>query len=190
MQAIFESIREACSKSVWSRGVELVREKAVTREGTSGEGLTFRVSTRGGMVSPQAILYVEDEDWECTCRSHDDPCEHVAAAVIALRQAHTSGKALPEAGVTKGRIRYLFVVDRQELRLEREIVNAAGAQKLTGTLDAIAKGRIRGPAFVATPSDVEIERLLGPRRMGALPRNSLHKILAHLADLVTTGAEV
>ena len=38
MQALFNAIQEACTKTTWSRGVELVRADAVTSEGTIGDG--------------------------------------------------------------------------------------------------------------------------------------------------------
>ena len=52
--------------------------------------------------------YPEDEDWECTCRGQDDPCEHVAAAVIALRRARKAGESLPRPAGAAARIRYGF----------------------------------------------------------------------------------
>ncbi len=190
MQALFEAIQDACTRTVWSRGVELVRADAVSSEGRSGDGFTFRVATKRGLVSPQVVLYVDDEDWECTCKGQDDPCEHVAAAAIALRKAKRSGEEVPAATEHAGRVRYRFVVDRQELALERDVVARGEATRLTTTLDALAKGRVEGPPIVATPTDVEIERILGPRRMGALPRNSLHRILEMLAGEVDSPTDI
>jgi len=190
MQALFEAIQDASTRATWSRGVELVRADAVSSEGRAGEGFAYRVATKRGLISPQVILYVDDEDWECTCKGNDDPCEHVAAAAIALRKAERSGNAVPEATERAGRIRYRFVVDRQELALERDVVAAGQTSRLTTTLDAIAKGRIGGPPIVATPLDLEVERILGPRRVGALPRNSLHRILEMIARAGDTPVDV
>ncbi len=190
MQALFEAIQESCSRTIWSRGVELVRADAVASEGRSGEGLAFRVATKSGLVSPQVVLYVDDEDWECTCNGPDDPCEHVAAAAIALRKSKRSGDAVPEASEQAGRLRYRFVVDGGQLALERDVVVAGEATRLHATLDALAKGRVAGPPIVATPTDVEIERILGPRRMGALPRNSLHRILEKLAGELDAPVDI
>ena len=95
MKDLFEGVREACSPAVWSRGVELVRSEAVSGEQADEREVTLRVSTRGGMHSPSVTLHLEDQEWECDCSSRDDPCEHVSAAVIALRQARKQGATLP-----------------------------------------------------------------------------------------------
>ena len=91
MQALFEAIRAACSPTIWSRGVELVRAEAVSLEEESPEESTLRVSTRGGMISFVVTLQHAEREWSCECTSPDDPCEHVAAAAIALRRAKCEG---------------------------------------------------------------------------------------------------
>jgi superfamily II DNA or RNA helicase len=190
MQALFNAIQEACTKTTWSRAVELVRADAVTSEGPVGEGLAFRVAVRGGLASYQPVLYLEDEDWECTCPGQDDACEHVAAAAIALRRARRSGSDVPAAGKKAGRIRYRFVIKGNELALVREVVSEGGDERLNTSIDAIAKGRRSGPALVATPLDTGVERLLGPRKGGPLPRNTLHRVLEALADAGDTPVDV
>ena len=96
MQALFETIRSACSPATWSRAVELVRAEAVSLEEESPGETALRVSTRGGMLSFFVTLHPEEREWSCDCTSSDDPCEHVAAAAIALRRAGVEGKPLPD----------------------------------------------------------------------------------------------
>ncbi len=186
MQALFAAIQEACTPGIWSRGVELVRAEAVTGDRSSRSELVFRVATRGGLVSPTVTLYPEDEDWECTCASQDDPCEHVAAAAIAMRQARKAGQSMPKASGKLGRLRYVFTEDAGgQLSFERHIVtgeaDAEQVHVLTSTLDAIAKGRAKGPRFAATKQDMDVELTLGARRRGAIPRDHAAKLLSALA---------
>ena len=186
MQALFSAIQEACSPGVWSRGVELVRGEAVSGDRSSRDELVFRVATKGGLVSPTVTLYPEDEDWECSCASPDDPCEHVAAAAIAMRQARKSGQTVPKAGGRIGRLRYLFSEDEHgQLSFERHIVTGEGEDEkihvLTSTLDAIAKGRVEGPRFAATRQDMDVELTLGARRRGAIPKDHAAKLLSALS---------
>jgi superfamily II DNA or RNA helicase len=191
MQELFEAVKEACTRQVWSRGVELVRAKSVSGEKSTSDEVLLRVSTRQGMVSPLVTLYPVDEDWECTCKSTEDPCEHIAAATIALRQARMAGDELPmpqQGGA--GRLRYRFSDDGSgELLFEREIVGSDSAHTLTSTLDAIASGRVSGPRFLASPQDLTIEHALGSRRRGALPRESIGRLFDALAgcDRVMLG---
>ena len=84
MHSIFEAIQEASTRPVWSRGVQLVRANAVSVAEDLDREITLLVSTRGGLVAPEVTLRPEDEDWECSCSSVDDPCEHIVASVIAV----------------------------------------------------------------------------------------------------------
>ena len=106
MQSIFEAIQEASTRPVWSRGVQLVRANAVSVAEDLDREITLLVSTRGGLVAPEVTLRPEDEDWECSCSSVDDPCEHIVASVIAIRQSEKSGKGLPVQG--EGRLGFQF----------------------------------------------------------------------------------
>ncbi|HKE10688.1 MAG TPA: SWIM zinc finger family protein, partial [Myxococcota bacterium] len=129
MQALFEAIRSACSPAIWSRAVELVRGEAVSLEEESPGEVSLRVSTRGGMLSFVVTLQPGEREWSCDCTSPDDPCEHVAAAAIALRRAQLEGKALPgrtQPGVASprapGRLRYRLAREGSGLALERSVL--------------------------------------------------------------------
>ena len=88
-------MREAAGPAIWSRGVELVRAGAVIGEAEREGEILLRVALRGGVLSHAVSLQPGDVTWECDCRGAYDPCEHVAAAVIALRRARQEGRALP-----------------------------------------------------------------------------------------------
>ena len=188
---LFDAVREACSAASWSRGVELVRADAVLAE-PRGEGpLTLRVATRSGLVSHVVTLRPETGEWDCDCAGRDDACEHVAAAVIARRRAREQGRELKTS--ESGRIGYRLTHAGSALALERVVVTAAGETPLATSLVSIASGRVAGPSFVASPADLEVERVLGTKLRGALSRGVLHLLLAPLsqcADLKLDGRPV
>jgi superfamily II DNA or RNA helicase len=176
-------VREAAGPAVWSRGVELVRAGAVIGEAEREDEIVLRIALRGGILSHAVSLHLADEAWECDCRGTDDPCEHVAAAVIALRRARQEGRALPApAAGGPGRIGYRFTRAPGGLALEREVVAGSSRRPLETTLSAVASGRVEGPSFVATPSDLAAERALGSRLRGLVPREALPRLLAALAE--------
>ena len=186
MQALFEAIREACSRATWSRAVELVRAGAVVGDGTDGEVAILRVSTAGTAVSRTVTLYLEeeDEDWSCDCSTHEEVCVHVAAAAIALRRARQSGEELPKASASVARVHYLFTRAEGGLLFERAIAFEGGRREtLTSTLSAISSGRLKGPAFVASAADVAVDLLLGLNGRGWLPRELMAKLIGALTDL-------
>ncbi|MCC6641999.1 MAG: DEAD/DEAH box helicase [Deltaproteobacteria bacterium] len=181
MQELFEAVREACSRGVWSNGVELARASAVSGESESGDEITLRVAQRGGLVAPAVTLHLRDAEWTCDCASTDDPCVHVAAAVIALRRAREAGAALPSARGAPGRIGYRLSRENGALAIERVVVQGDRESRLPATLAAVASGRVEGPAFLATEADVEIERALGSKLRGAIEPQAMSRVLTALA---------
>ena len=142
------------------------------------------------MLAPLVTLYPEDEDWECSCNAQEDPCEHVTAAVIALKQARAAGQAMPSPTRPTGRLRYRFSEGRdRELAFERQIVSGDEVHPLTQSLSAIAAGKGTGPSFDATPHDFAVDRTLGTARPGSLSRDGMAKLLVALAgsDRVVLG---
>ncbi len=191
MQTLFEAVQEACPRAVWSRGVSLARGEAVSIEERSPESITLRVVTRKGLEAPQVTLHPDDEDWECSCNQPDDPCDHVAAAVIAVRRARQSGDRLPTQGQEKGRIVYALEDREGQLWLTRLIEYQGQRTVLRGSLTAAASGKKTGPPFIATPADISIDRKLSSRPADATSRPNLSSMMDSLAKsaLVTLDGE-
>jgi superfamily II DNA or RNA helicase len=188
---LFDAVREACSPASWSRGVELVRADAVVAEPARAGELALRVATRAGLVSHLVTLREASAEWDCDCAGREDACEHAAAAVIALRRARQRGQDLRASEA--GRIGYRLTRAATGLALERVVVTAGGETPLLTSLVSIASGRVAGPAFVASPADLEVERVLGTKLRGPLARGVLHSLLAPLSacdDVQLDGARV
>ncbi|HEX2879544.1 MAG TPA: DEAD/DEAH box helicase, partial [Polyangiaceae bacterium] len=113
------------------------------------------------VVAPTVILYPQDAEWDCDCESRLAACEHVAAAVIALKRAREGGQALPSAGSSDARIVYRFKQDRGKLNLSRAVARADGSERaIEGSLAGLASKM--GGQFMITPSqdDLAIDRAL------------------------------
>jgi superfamily II DNA or RNA helicase len=193
LDALFAAIRAACSSAIWSQGVELARAGAVQGEREDADAVALRVATRGGLVSPSVHLELDPPDWSCDCASREDVCEHAAAAVIALRQARRSGARLPGSGERAGRIGVRLSRRAGELHFERVVVAGDREELLQSTLAAVTSGRVDGPAFLATAADLAVERALGTRLRGELPRGvwpSLLAALANCGDVTLDGVAV
>jgi superfamily II DNA or RNA helicase len=193
VQALFDAVRAACSPAAWSRGVELVRADAVHGLGEDGAEISLRVSTRGGLLSPTVILMPGDAEWECDCNSHDEVCEHAAAAVIALRRARQAGAALPSTAREAGPIGYRLARAGGALHFERVVVTGDREIPLETTIAALTSGRVDGPGLLANDADIDVERALGSRLRGALPRGvwpGLLKALTRCPDVRLDGEPV
>lgn len=180
MDELFAAVRETASARTWSAGVELSRNQAVVVDSHRDDEIECSVRARTGPRRFQVHLYVEDEDWSCTCSSSEDVCEHVAAAVITLRQASKRGQQ-PNRPADAVRIRYHFLSDGDRLRLERELVNGANQREpLKRTLEAESRER----DVLSRDVDFRIEAALGSRAREVLPRDMLMRVLSELVDEV------
>jgi len=193
VQTLFETVREACSSGAWSRGVELSRSDCVTGERADAKEVAIRISTRGGLVCPLVTLYPAEDEWDCECASQENPCEHVAAAVISLRKTRKDGGQLPDTDKRRGRIGYRFSRQNAGLSLERVVVAGKDSPPLRAALASVASGRVDGPEFIATETDLAVERLLGSHVHGPVPRGfteNLLKALEGATDILLEGRPV
>jgi superfamily II DNA or RNA helicase len=180
VQALFDRVRAAAERSAWSSGVELARADAVTQERSSGGEIVLRVRPNRGLIHPTVLLYADDGEWECDCGDDEDPCAHVAAAVIALRRAQQEGRTLAAAAEAGGAIGYRFTTQPTGLALTRVVVGSGGETPLPVSLAALGSGRAAGPRVSPTQSDVAAELALGAPASGPLPRGVLRGVLAAL----------
>lgn len=182
LTSIYEAVQEECDRSVWSRGVELARGENVQIESRASNEIVLRVVARAGRSAPQVTLHLEDTVWECSCAGADDPCEHVAASVIALRREQKSGAALPEKGERMGRLVYVLRDQGGHLVLERAVEFEGRRTPLPGRLTAVAAGHKSGPEFVTTAADLAIEKALASRPADATSTPALATLLGRLAQ--------
>jgi superfamily II DNA or RNA helicase len=195
MQAVLEAIRKACLPGIWSQGVKLAREGAVSSMAATADELTFRVRAPGHAIALTVTLYVEGPEWTCDCEGKTDPCAHVAAAVIASSQAAERGEPVAAAPVAKvARLVYRLGTRDRLLAVLRVLVHGDGREeRLVDTLaSSIARGR--GPTgFTPTHEDLHVERILGtPVRDVVQPGRvrDLFTAFASDAEVTLDGAPV
>ncbi len=186
----FALVRVDCSPSLWSRGVEaarggLVSIDAVSPHIASPEGeLVLQVRSQQREVIPHRVtLFPEEGSWECTCGGAD-PCEHVAAAVIAVRNDQCAKQeALGVSVPLSVSYRFFRVPGGDTLMFERWLVGGGLPEtRLTSTLREIVGGMQSGrrPSVPHrfTKDDFAIDLALGE---GSAFRGSLRWICEPLS---------
>ena len=179
MNDFFKEIRESCTSETWSNAVQLVRSAQFAARENQGV-ITINVLT-GDPVQPVVTLHPADFDWQCTCSSKEDPCQHVAACVIAIRRATERGEKLPQASNENAKVVYRFEEINDGLHLFRMLSVKGSEEPLLSTLTAITTGRIKGPPIILSPGDLEIDRIVGLEPL--LPLKQAGEILALLSQL-------
>ena len=183
MEELFESIRESCDKTTWSKGVQLARAGSVTGEKQSNDEWILRVLNQDTGVSPTVTLWPSDEDWQCDCREKTDPCRHIAAAIIAIRRAQEQGETLPSAHSGGLKLGYRFKKTEEGLHFERVLISSSGEKKLNLPLTSLTTGRIAGETILATKEDLACEITLGNTRTGILTPKVLAKLCPALSGV-------
>jgi len=183
---LFSAVRQACAPRVWSRGVELARAGAVVGEHRDEDEVVLRVAVTGSPIAPAVTLWLDDSEWECECESRRESCFHVAAAVIAFKQATNAGEELPGPGAQMARVAYRIHRTPEGLAFDRVLIRGEGEEAreypLDDRLTAYSRGRIKGSsALLTTAADMTIEVVLGGLQRGVLPTKVMRVILPHLA---------
>ncbi|MBX3187160.1 MAG: DEAD/DEAH box helicase [Labilithrix sp.] len=191
MQHMTDAVRKACLPAIWSQGVKLAREKAVTLAAEASESeMTLRVRAPGHAIAPTVTLYLEDLEWSCDCGGKVDPCAHVAAAAIAA-QSGELGRA--EAAEKPARLVYRFARRERRLGLERFVVHPDGREERLGATLASGLAKARVPAgLTPTHDDLLVDRILGAPARDIVPLARVGDVFGALADAEVTfdGAKV
>ncbi|MBW2733506.1 MAG: DEAD/DEAH box helicase [Deltaproteobacteria bacterium] len=190
---LFEAIRESCSAGCWSKGVQLARGRSVVMEHQGDDEVVFKVSVAGKAVSPTVSLYLEDEDWSCDCRGREDPCEHVAAAVIASLRAEERGESL-EASRQAGtrRVGYRLSREGEGLVLTRVVVAPTGEQPIKGSVlrPEVVKGARLATSSYDLAVELALKQRLAPGRVVPVSMKALLEALAHCTDISLDGVPI
>jgi superfamily II DNA or RNA helicase len=195
MQAVLEAIRKTCLPGVWSQGVKLARDAAVSGGPATADELTFRVRAPGHAIALTVTLYVNGPEWTCDCDGKTDPCAHVAAAAIAAAQAEERGESLASAPAGKSaRLVYRLGTKDRLLTVVRVLVHGDGREERLADSIASSVARGRTPdGWTPAHEDLHVERILGtPAREVVQPGRirDLFAAFANDAEVTLDGGAV
>lgn len=156
-EALLRTVREVASSAVWNRGVELARQSTISVCGKDDSSL--QLSVAGAYSSTVCTLWPEEENWGCNCGSDEDVCQHVVAAVLAIKNGD-----LKEEGV-KGRqeqagLSYRFYREGGTLAFERWITLGGESRALLTSLDKLDRRLSEELTPFLTKEDRSIEAAL------------------------------
>lgn len=172
---LLDAVRQACPSGLWSQGVKLARQGAVSQESEAAGEIVLRVAISGRAVAPTVVLYPDDGEWECSCSSKYDACAHVAAGVIALSEA---GPGVSDAPV----LAYRFERLGQDLILRRVIANEGKADiELPVSVMTIAAGRGGPKNLNPTQPDLAVDRVLSGMARTEIKLDQVGRIFEQLS---------
>ena len=190
MPKLLETVRKATLPALWSQGVKLARDRAVSRVAQTPTELTLRVRAPGHAIAPTVTLWLEEDEWSCDCGGKVDPCAHVAAATIAFSQGDLDASPTEEAP-KPARLAYRFGSKNRRFVLSRVIVDADGKESALGA--SLSSVIAKGSALSPTHEDLLVDRILGTpaREMVPLARiGDIFEALSAGADVTFQGSAI
>jgi superfamily II DNA or RNA helicase len=179
---LLETTRKAALPGIWSQGVKLARAELVTLERADDEQIVLCVRATNRPVPATVVLYPSDAEWACDCQSRVDPCEHVAAAVIAFSQARQKGETLAAARHTAAVVSYRFSRKGGKLAFERQLLRPdRGAEIIKGSLASLVARGSPGTPIHPTHEDLSVDRIVSHWQPGFLAMDRLPELFAILA---------
>ena len=197
LDTLQRAIRRVTAMPEWKRGENLAKDGAVIGEALGDDEVELKVTTGRGPLALSVSLYPLDEEWDCSCASRASVCEHVVAAILALRQARREGLELPGPSQAVGHVRYHLDEEKDQLVLSRTMEVDGDSTPLRSSLTEAAAGRIPTPPVAISLSDLDVEQVMGPRSLRyprvpvskeRVPR--LLKALASCQDVLLEGVSI
>lgn len=188
MQKLLDDARRACLPGLWSKGVKLARESRVLLEARSPVELVLRVQEPGRPIAPTVCLYPEDGEWSCDCDSAADPCQHVAAAIIATHGGEARGTPLATRPRVSRKLEYHFSTIGGHLALERQVRSDTECRPLGEALTRLIAGQRLPEGLVPTEDDLAIDRILGAMLRGDRLEDRIGRLVRHLTNAMVTYA--
>ena len=173
-------------------GVTAVRMNKVSLNEITATEASFLVSDPQTKLTQSTQLLLEENDWTCDCSEEEDPCSHVAASIIGLKQHNEGEKLLPLTSAVKKTIGYRLTRERGALLFARVLVSETGEAPLLGSLSTLINGPDQA-SIAASQKDLGVEISLTHIRTGALQRNVFAKVLSEmdgLEDVTLDGKKV
>ncbi|MCG8557342.1 MAG: DEAD/DEAH box helicase [Proteobacteria bacterium] len=181
MKALLAAIEHECTPAVWKRAHSVSRSGSLSGRTTHNDELELRVSTRAGMMSPVVVLSPKHQDWSCECPSLEPVCVHVAAAAMALAKALTEGKDPTAWTAPAAKMAYRLERKGRALLLKRLVARGERLKPLVTRLTT-ARRQDRGDAVATCQADFEVELAMSGALAATVPRPSMQRTLAALAQ--------
>lgn len=180
----FQHIQRITKPGLWSKGSTIAKALVVIERQQSESELHFSIQERTKVASPQVQLWPEEEDYFCDCGSDFEPCEHIAACVIAVKNNWVQ-KPKPQGDIRAStrvwNVEYHFsCTEHQELFFERKLFSGQDYktlnQSLVGFAGGLQSGRHEFLNASFTKKDFQVDELLSGHRRGVLPQKVLEKL--------------
>jgi hypothetical protein len=185
MEALLKAARELASAALWSAGVELSRNSELQEvPSLADDERCFRIVQRPKDPVYTVNLSESNEAWQCDCPCEDDPCRHVIAAIIGVRQNRVTTGAVKRSGTPLGSVVHVFTRSHGRLAFTRFLAWEDSRREVIGSLAAAIRALPSGSGgVVVTREEEQVDHVLPSQKSGILDPRTMRMLLAVLARL-------
>lgn len=182
MEKLFATLRELADPATWSAGVELARNGDFHDMGRSPEGdrqLRVGQGVKDSLVS--VSLSEDNEAWQSDCTCGEDPCRHVVAAVLALKQGRV-GTAVRRTSGVAAHVVHALSRDGARLSFTRWFSSGDERREVMGGLaQALERPSPGAPMSMVTESERLIDHVLPNQKRGVFAPKDMRHLLPALS---------
>jgi superfamily II DNA or RNA helicase len=185
MEELLSFARESSEARTWSLAVELARTaQFVEQPSLESDERVFRVIRGPKDSTPMVTLSEANQSWQCDCADAEDPCRHVLATLIAVRQGKVEKGVVRSRGAEVGSVVHSFRREGRFLAFERFVVWGETRERVESSLSAAIERLTKGRGAVAiSKEEGQIDHVLPTRKSGVFDPNTLRLLLKALARL-------
>jgi superfamily II DNA or RNA helicase len=184
MEDLFALARELSDGSVWTKAVTLARHAEITCVGTRDLGEhEYHVRSSNRNQDAIVLLVPVDESWDCDCGGGLDPCEHILATLIAVKQGAVRHGSSSGTRVRQGIVVHAFSRNGSVLSFSRYLVSGDSRIEIkTSLLQAIELSKSQSASRLSvSDQDLNIDHVLLKQKSGVLDPQTMRYLLPSLA---------
>lgn len=185
MEELLSVARESAEARTWSQAVELARTAEFHEQHSlDPDERVFRL-VRGPRDPVLSISLSErNTAWQCDCSESEDPCRHVLATIIAVRQGKVERVTSRSRGGASGTLIHSFRRAGKYLAFERAFVwgdeRFPFEDSVSSALERLTKGR---GSVAVTKEELQIDHVLPSKKCGIFEPRTLRLLLKSLSRL-------
>ena len=183
MEGLFALVREMAEPRVWSAGVELARNAIFEQEPSIiAAERTVRIAQGPRDPLVTVMLFELDELWRCDCSLDEDPCRHVVAAILAVKQGKVTKVGAKGARSEIGAVCHAFTREGSALRFERYLQFGADRIPITvSLLQSVAAAQRERRLILPLDTELRVDHALPHDRHGVLDPKTMRYLIPALS---------
>ncbi len=183
MDELFSLVRELAAPAVWSAGVELARNSDFEeQESLDSQERCWRI-LGGRNDRPLRVSLSEDTNlWSCDCGLAEDPCRHVVATVLAVRQGKGSARKVRPSTSIPAAVIHCLSRQGKYLSFSRQLETTLGREPVVGSLArSIAEIGQKGHSVSVNEAEERLDIILAGHYSGVLEPRLMRLLMPALS---------